>query len=127
MNVLTFDEASNNGKMKKRATIGLKTRKKIISDLKNNVYTHIRGYHGCRPVDIENYKTLGIRPMTDISEVRKNAIEIFNASEAQILSAEIEQDQFSFRKGKVFFTISELDLTKYCGHYLCYGSEYLFV
>ena len=125
MNVLTLDEANNSGKIKKRATIGLKTRKKIISDLKNNVYTHIRGYHGCRPVDIESYKSLGIHPMTDIAEVRKNAIEIFNVSEAQILSVELETDAFSFRKGKLFFVMYELDLTKYGGHYLCYGSEYL--
>jgi hypothetical protein len=125
MNVLTLDEVSNNGIIKKRVIIGLKTRKKIISDLKNNVYTHIRGYHGCRPVDIESYKVLGICPMTNIFEVRKNAIEIFNVSEAQILSVELEPDAFSFREGKVFFTMYEFDLTKYCGHYLCYGSEYL--
>lgn len=27
-------------------------------------YTHIRGYHGCRPLDVETYYLNGIKPLT---------------------------------------------------------------
>ena len=124
-NVLVFDEKIVNNSIKKRTSIGLKERKKILSNLKNNVYTHIRGYHGCRPKSIESYKTFGLRPLPDIIETRKQAMELFNVSETQIIELEMPINEYPIRKGRVFFLIYEHDLTKYCGHYLCYGSEYL--
>ena len=40
----------------------------LIKKRINNVdlsgeYTHIRGYHGCRPISIDNYYQNGIKPI----------------------------------------------------------------
>ena len=107
-NVLVLDEKIYGNGIMKRTSIGFKERKKILSDLKDKVYTHIRGYHGCRPSDIESYKTIGLRPMQGIIEARKLAIKLFDVSEAKIKAVEMSTEDFSLRKGRVFFCYANL-------------------
>ena len=85
-------------------------------------YTHIRGYHACRPEDIEAYYREGNRALT-IHEKRQNAMRIFSKGLDEIIAHE-DSGPLKERED-VWFCLSQQELKTDSGHYLCYGSEYL--
>ena len=85
-------------------------------------YTHLRGYHACRPEDIEAYYREGIRALT-IHEKRQNAMKIFSKGLDEIVSQEYSGPLKE--RQDVWFGLFQNELMTDSGHYLCYGSEYL--
>ncbi|CAK7033135.1 MAG: hypothetical protein DESF_01394 [Desulfovibrio sp.] len=85
-------------------------------------YTHIRGYHACRPTDVSLYYKEGILVPNNDSR-RRVAIEVFRKSLLEIIEA--EDESFAVETPQVYFTAFKVELLKDSGHYLCYGSEYL--
>ena len=85
-------------------------------------YTHIRGYHACRPKEIEAYYREGIRALT-IHEKRQNAMRIFSKSLEEVIAQ--ENSGPLLESLDVWFCLSQNELKNESGHYLCYGSEYL--
>lgn len=86
-------------------------------------YTHIRGYHACRPTDTSVYQKTGIMACTK-SELKQSALELFGRDILQVLS----DDRFKGNTGQkpqVHFSMFRSLLLGHAGHYLCYGSEYL--
>jgi len=85
-------------------------------------YTHIRGYHACRPIDISLYYKNGIIAAHN-DKRRQAAMKVFGKSLPEIIGA--EDESFAKEKSQVYFTAFKEELLKDSGHYLCYGSEYL--
>jgi len=87
-------------------------------------YTHIRGYHGYRPISIESYYNSGFLP-PDVNEMLKKTLSILGGNgilENQIVSMFYEMWNNYPDKG-IYFTLSKKELLEKCGHYLIYGSE----
>lgn len=104
----------------------MKKKKVLIADgkprprqLNLRAYTHIRGYHACRPVDIAKYYTEGIVPF-DENVMLQTAREIFCLPPDKILT-----NRTLPYRSRIFFCLFKQQLIKESGHYLCYGSEYL--
>ena len=85
-------------------------------------YTHIRGYHACRPIDVSLYYKDGILALYN-ERRRQIAIEVFRKKFSEVIEA--EDESFAKEKSQVYFTAFRAELLKDSGHYLCYGSEYL--
>ena len=84
-------------------------------------YTHLRGYHACRPEDISSYHTHGILALTE-EEKQQNAAKIFNKTLEEILD---DENQINLTETpQVYFTVFRNELVTDAGHYLCYGSEH---
>ncbi|OPX92564.1 MAG: hypothetical protein A4E53_00429 [Pelotomaculum sp. PtaB.Bin104] len=99
---------------------GKNSKKKTGVNLEN--YSHIRAYHGCRPVDVGRYYVEGIKPF-NIKEMRCAASKIFGISEETVIAKEPNlQPALS---NNVYFVLFKQELLNSCGHYLCWGSEYL--
>lgn len=96
-------------------------------DLKKE-YSHIRGYHGCRPLCLDTYFENGIVPINK-NETLKNAlnllqndrisqdkiVKVFNSHWLKLM----ESQKF------VWLTLTKDELIDSCGHYLIYGSEFI--
>ncbi len=93
-----------------------------------NEFTHIRGYHGCRPLHIDNYFYKGIVPINKDQALNQalellqdewiskdNIVKIFNSHWSNLM--EVHKC--------VWFTLTKKELLDYCGHYLIYGSEFI--
>lgn len=106
--------------MVKKLFVGDDPREQHLPPLE--AYTHIRGYHACRPVDIQDYYQYGIRAFSE-ETMQKNALSIFNKTLKEILDTDnCGENQ---QKKEVHFVVTKKLLLEDAGHYLCYGSEYL--
>lgn len=112
-NVLVLDEIIN-------------SRRKIINLY--NEYTHIRGYHGCRPISVKEYYKHGIKPI-EKSSARQEALDrLCNEwipKEAVITSFEKAWKELQYPHKSVWLTYSKAELLESCGHYIIYGSEFI--
>ncbi len=105
----------------------------LIKKRINNVdlsgeYTHIRGYHGCRPISIDNYYQNGIKPIE--KEFAKREA-IFRLCDQWITEEKVidrfnkSWDALKHPHKSVWLTYSENEFFDVSGHYLIYGSEFL--
>lgn len=91
-------------------------------------YTHLRGYHGCRPISIDSYYKNGIKPikkefakreailrLCDQWTTEEKVIELFNKS----------WQDLKYPHKSVWLTFSQNEFFNGAGHYLIYGSEFL--
>ncbi|MDL2314063.1 hypothetical protein LJC36_03685 [Desulfovibrio sp. OttesenSCG-928-C14] len=85
-------------------------------------YTHIRGYHACRPIDPSLYYKKGIMALHNDLR-RQSAVHVFQRKLEDII--ENEDESFAKETSQVYFTAFKEELIESSGHYLCYGSEYL--
>lgn len=106
--------------MKKKVWIPDNRKQKVPLNL--SIYTHIRGYHACRPEDVKSYVQEGIR-LLDHKAMQKTAARVFNLSVTEIKKMEKERDLSP--SDKIYFCAFKRELIKGSGHYLCWGSEYL--
>ena len=87
-------------------------------------YSHVRGYHGCRPVDVESYYEDGLLPP---EKERLSEHAVYTLSNDRHSKEKIEAlfnkawDNY-YAKG-LYFCLCKNELLDYCGHYLIYGSE----
>lgn len=104
----------------------MKKKKILIADgkprpkrLNLRAYTHIRGYHACRPVDIAKYYAEGL-VLFDEKGLQQTARSIFSLPPDKELN-----DRLLPYRSRIFFCLFKQQLIRGSGHYLCYGSEYL--
>lgn len=103
-------------------------RNRIDSNFDVRKYTHIRGYHGCSPTNLDDYYKNGIVPINKkfaleqaIKLLRSDNIcvdklkEVFNSSWSEL------GDNHKY----VWMALSKEELLNNCGHYLIYGSEFI--
>lgn len=109
---------------------------KLVFDFSNRIYgkriqlhqyTHIRAYHACRPVSIQNYLTNGIIPYTK-QEAMADAIRKLKSkkSEKEIIDEfEKQWNESDVKNPRVWLELNKEILINESGHYLIYGSEFL--
>lgn len=85
-------------------------------------YSHIRAYHGCRPIDVGHYYAEGIKPFNK-KEMRHVASTVFGITKEAVITS--EPDLQPALSDNIYFVLFKKELLNECGHYLCWGSEYL--
>lgn len=89
-------------------------------------YTHIRGYHGCRPENIEEYYNNGI-VIFNQNELLHKTLHLLSdsyLSEKKIKEVFYEKYLETDHSG-IWFTLSEIELIENAPHYMIYGSEFI--
>lgn len=90
-------------------------------------YTHIRAYHACRPIEIDNYLINGIKAINRELAL-EDALKRINA--AYIAEDDVkrmfikEWKNINTSDKKVWLAVNREILLKDSGHYLIYGSEF---
>lgn len=92
-------------------------------------YDAIRGFHGCRPVDVATYYEKGLLVM-DPHRVEQQARDFFlSGAFPRISAADVEKGIAnvgrSMREGRVYFEATQSSLEDHCAHYMLYGSEFV--
>ncbi|OMF72870.1 hypothetical protein BK143_11575 [Paenibacillus peoriae] len=91
-------------------------------------YTHLRGYHGCRPISVESYYQNGIVPIEKELAKEEALIRLKDKwiTEDKILNIFDELwNELEHPHKSVWLTYSQKELIDNCGHYLIYGSEFI--
>ncbi|MFC3801018.1 hypothetical protein [Cohnella sp. GCM10012308] len=104
----------------------LKSQNTHINLIEN--FTHLRGYHGCRPTSVESYYQNGIIPIEKEFAKQDAIIRLCNeqVSVSKVLSTfETAWSTLPPSDKSVWLTFSQEELINFCGHYLIYGSEFL--
>ncbi|KAF5046412.1 hypothetical protein SDC9_56417 [bioreactor metagenome] len=91
-------------------------------------YSHIRGYHGCRVLSLNDYYKDGIVPINK-NETLKRALYLLHndrISEDEIIKVfNSHWIRLTESHKYVWFTLTKNELINFCGHYLIYGSEFI--
>jgi hypothetical protein len=103
-------------------------RKVLKNSTLKKEYTHIRGYHACRPIDFDSYYKNGLR-ILNLVDLKPIAVNIFCSHFPDLTPKDITEG-FEYvngetRQGFLYFAIDKRELLTYSGHYLIYGSEFL--
>lgn len=93
-----------------------------------SMYTHIRAYHACRPIDIESYmingiKTIGRKLALEDAVKRIKAAYLIEDDVKKIFNKEWKNVDASDKK--VWLAVNREILITDSGHYLIYGSEFI--
>jgi len=93
-------------------------------------YTHIRVFHGCRPVDVGEYYQRGFLPM-DPEQLIETARRYFLRGQLKeinegLLEKAIAEISTKHRANHIYFVLDDRHLLNGAGEYLIYGSEYLY-
>lgn len=100
----------------------------VADDFDMKDFTHIRAYHGCRPLDIGTYQAKGICSITyeDAKQELLDRFQNSNISPKRLLEVFEKhwEDLKDIQKG-VWFTLTKKELLEESGHYLIAGSEFL--
>ena len=89
-------------------------------------YSHVKAFHGCRPLTVRSYYESGI-----LGQNRGKITEQFKSVFSDVDDALLEEairdleDRGHREDGKVYFVCDDQDLIESCGHYLIQGSEYI--
>lgn len=108
---------------------------KIIKSYEDEGYTHLRAFHGCRPLSVAEYYKKGIQPI-EKSFAKKEAIirlgydDSTNPHEMERFNNVFEEEWASMHIGRnsvwLAFSIRELlEKVRGAGHYVTYGSEFI--
>lgn len=85
----------------------------------------VRGYHGCRPMSYETYRTDGLLALTR-ERLALMAFELFEGTlTLESLQRRAEWADLNTRLGYIYFCAYGDDLIEDCGHYTIYGAEAL--
>jgi hypothetical protein len=101
---------------------------KINSDFDLMEYTHIRGYHGCCPIDLKNYCKNGIVPINK-KFAQEQAIKLLCSDNISVDKVKrifnLRWNELGDNHKYVWMALSKKELLNECGHYLIYGSEFI--
>jgi hypothetical protein len=92
----------------------------------------VRVFHACRPRDIESYYLHGLRYLRPEDAVLQLRVLVDRYDELVLLrdearlNAALRQIESNHRGGWLYVGLDDRDLLKGAGHYLIYGSEYLY-
>lgn len=88
-------------------------------------FSHVRLFHGCRPVDVRSYYDQGIlRHGPAVLDRARRFLRGYAVPEG-LIDAAIRDVNFNTDEGRVFLAFDDEHLIKHAGHYLIYGSESL--
>lgn len=97
-----------------------------FTELFKDYYTHLRCYHGGRPVDVGSYLKKGILGQ-EANAIERYFLKIFSDAPKEALEETLKE--FEARKeqerGKLWVVLEASELVQDCGHYLIQGSEYM--
>jgi hypothetical protein len=106
--------------------VGRRRAVSCVLSVLQSVYTGARGFHGCRPRNLDSYYQNGIR-VADFSALDAWAREIFLTDEfREITRAAVDTAIASIStvdQRVVHAILDDRVLIRYAGHYLVYGSE----
>jgi len=86
----------------------------------------IYAFHGCRPLNWKSYQIQGLC-LSNTAALRCEAKKIFGKSDAlQTVLNEVEVDYVEYNEGYIYLCLDRWELVRRSGHYLKYGSEYLY-
>ena len=101
---------------------------KINSNFDLRKYTHIRGYHGCSPTNLEDYYQSGIVPINK-KFAQEQAIKLLSSDNISIDKVKkvfnSSWSELGDNHKYVWMALSKEELLNNCGHYLIYGSEFI--
>ncbi|MCI8363934.1 MAG: hypothetical protein HFG34_03145 [Eubacterium sp.] len=91
-------------------------------------YTHIRAYHACRPLNIQDYLINGIQILNEKQALRESLLRIKSdyVDEEKIIKEFGRQwRDFDDMHKRVWLAVNKKILLTFSGHYLIYGSEFI--
>ncbi len=124
------NEGSMNYTLNKKVFILDDLLKAGVESVDISTYTHIRAYHGCRPIAIDDYYDKGILPISAESAENDVIIRLSgNGVTDEKIIEMFEDEWFSVDNihKKVWLALSKDELLGTCGHYVIYGSEFNYV
>ena len=87
----------------------------------------VRVYHGCRPINLTSYTSLGL--LVHNHEKLTEELRILVKSDPRLKSIDIDKRVAEVvrehDKGRSFVTFDDLFMLEYAGHYLIYGGEWI--
>jgi hypothetical protein len=88
-------------------------------------YTHIRAYHGCRPLNEDDYRKKGIYPLDKLNEKKylRKLCGLTHCSFQQMEKYYNQERDESVTCSVVFVALNRETLLSCSSHYLIYGSE----
>jgi len=92
-------------------------------------YTHVRGYHCCRPLDVNSYYTDGLLLPSKEELLHRTLYLLHNANYSEDILVERFNEVWEAYHSEatvittIYFGICKEFLVEQCGHYLIYGSE----
>lgn len=104
----------------------VKKSKKV--NLIDGTYTHIRAYHACRPISINDYLVNGIRPISHesaLEDVKKRVVCEWVSENEAVAKFNEEWKDFDDIHKKVWLQMNKNLLLDEASHYLIYGSEFI--
>ena len=89
-------------------------------------YTHLKGFHGCRPLRVNSYYENGLLGQNSVL-LCNTFREIFSDVPKEDVETVIKQfaDRSARERGAMWLVGRDKYLIEECGHYLIQGSEYL--
>lgn len=89
-------------------------------------YKSIKGFHGCRPINVAQYLDVGLHGQKQ-SVIEAIFRRIFSDLDESLIAQAIEEmdERGRGEKGKSYFVSDPNELITMSGHYLIQGSEYL--
>jgi len=106
----------------------------VLADMLPSIFKAFRAYHGTRTEDLSSFYTKGLKKLNCL-EIEELAKKMFIDSADPISSGDklrsaIEtvdrRNPHAQTEGHVYFCMDETELLEDAGHYLIYGSEYLY-
>lgn len=105
-----------------------KIKKSQKINLIDGTYTHIRAYHACRPISIDDYLLNGIRPISyesALDEVKSRVVCKWVSENTAVEKFNEEWNDFDDIHKKVWLEMNKNLLLEAASHYLIYGSEFI--
>jgi hypothetical protein len=99
---------------------------KSFKKLFEKFYTHIKCFHGSRPINVSSYYENGLVGQNrDVIESQFR--ELFSDVDINLIEKCIEKlnNRGESEKGKIYFACNDNNLIEDSGHYLIQGSEYI--
>jgi hypothetical protein len=94
-----------------------------------HVFSEVRVFHACRPVTLSSYYERGLMPL-DLGEMSRIAralfLEVDPSLKEEHLQDVVDKLQPDGRDGRLYAALDDRFLIRRCGHYLIYGSEFLY-
>lgn len=100
----------------------------ITDNINLNEYTHLRAYHACRPINVKEYLTNGIKPINydyALKEVKKRIVDEELMEQEIITQFKRNWEGLDDIHKKVWLEVNKKVLLTYSSHYLNYGSEFI--
>jgi len=102
--------------------------KEHVSDFLRASFTHLRAFHACRPVDVQQYFTHGVRP-ADPVQLTEHARSLLVSERCPEVSSEAFAAAVAqmepYTRGEICFFFDDRPAIQESGHYCLYGSEFI--